>query len=212
MATSQPPAEKKQEMRNWVVFSPIFMVQVGSALALTISVLYGGYHYMYDYIPMPASNDLEDKLTFFIRYCVFPCAVLLFLSIMDVVFKRGMSAAVNPFAGKEHLVAFKQNCLTNTVENTLVFLMLALTLTSYLDADEMKIIPVYTTLWLAGRVFFRIGYSIHFILRAFGFAITVFSTVLNTGYVFYLMYHRGFLCGIRSSQGGYGVGTGKPEL
>ena len=75
MATSQPPAEKKKEMGDWPVLSPIVMVQAGPALALTISVLYGGYHYMYDYIPMPASNDLEDKLTFFVRCLVlFSCS------------------------------------------------------------------------------------------------------------------------------------------
>ena len=122
-------------------------------------------------------------------------------------------AAVNPFAGKEHLVVLKQSFLTNTVENTLVFLMLALTLTSsYLDAGEMKIIPVYTTFWLAGRVLFRIGYSIHFSYRSFGFGFSVFPAVLLIGYVFYLMYDRGFLYGMRSSQGGYGVGTGNTEL
>ena len=208
----QPSAGKKRE---WFYFNPLFPMQVLPGVAFTASVLYGGYYSSSsDSIPVPASNALEDKLTFYIRCCVFPCAVLLFLSILEVANKRATSAAANPLAGKEHLVAVEKNILTNMVENTLVFLMIALSLTSYLDAEEMKIIPVYTALWLAGRVFFRVGYGIRPMLRAFGMSLGFATAAFFSSLVVYLMFQRGFLhgTGVDGSQGGLGASIQHSEL
>ncbi len=199
MATKQFTAEEKKE---WRALLPIFLTQLVLSIVVTASVLYGGYYHC-NSIPVPLSNDLGDKLTFYIRCCVFPCAVLLFQAIMGVAHKRGSTPAANPLAGKEHFVVMEKNYLTNTVEQILVFLMITLTLTSYLDASEMKILPVYTLLWLFARILFRIGYGINPRYRAFGMLTCMHCSGVFIAVIFYLVYTRGFL---PSS----GVGTGNP--
>lgn len=211
MATQQDIAE---EQRKWKeerkAYVPIFLIQLALSFVVTFSVLYGGYYTCHS-IPVPKSNSLEDKVIFYIRCCVFPCAVLLFLSIMNVANKRRTTPAVNPLAGKEHYLVVEKNFLTNTVEQTLVFLMINLTLTTYLDSAEMKILPIYTLLWLVARFFFRIGYGINPKYRSFGMLISVETSVVFIGVIFYLMYNRGFLA--LSCGGGHpDAVAGKSEL
>ena len=199
--TAEEKEEWKKERKSYL---PIFLPQLVLSVAVTASVLYGGY-YMCDCIPVPLSNDLGDKLTFYIRCCVFPCAVLLFCSIMGVANKRGSTPAANPLAGKDHFLVVEKNFLMNTVEQTLVFLMITLTLTSYLDASEMKILPIYSILWFAARIFFRIGYGINPRYRYFGMLISMGTSVIFISVLFYLAYTRGFLSSVSSIPGG---GTG----
>lgn len=206
----------EEEMRKWRVdrksYIPIFLPQLALSFVATFSVLYGGY-YMCHSIPVPKSSSLEDKFTFYIRCCVFPCAVLLFLAIMGVANKRGSTPAANPLAGMDHHLVVEKNYLTNTVEQTLVFLMINLTLTTYLDASEMKILPIYTLLWLVARFFFRVGYGINPKYRSFGILISVEASAVFIGVIFYLMYYRGFL--VYSCSGGGGdpdTVAGKSEL
>lgn len=183
---------------------PVFATQVFLSAALCFGVLYGGYYFC-DCIPVPRSSDLGDKLTYYIRCCVFPCSVVLCIAIQSVANKRGQSMAANPLAGREHKVVLEKNVLTNTVEQTMLFLMITLVLTTYLNAAEMKIIPLYSVLWVIGRVFFRIGYAIHPRYRSFGVVTTLFTAPIFLILVGYLMYTRGFMYGIPSEA----VGTGE---
>ena len=188
----------------------ILFTEFVCSIVVPFSVLYGGY-YMCDSIPLPPSNELGDKLIFYIRCCVFPCAVFLFFSILDVASIRGSSAAANPLSGNEHLLQVQKNCLMNTVEQTLVFLMTALTLTSFLEASEMKILPLYAILWLLGRVLFRIGYGVNQKWRGFGMLTNVFSSAAIFVVLFYLAFTRGFLSSAPAAIGG-GTGPRSDEL
>ena len=75
---------------------------------------------------------------------------------MFVARKRGSIPALNPLSGNEHFLLKEKNILANTVEQALVFLMLSLVLTTYLDPSEMKIIPLYSLQWVVGRILFQI--------------------------------------------------------
>lgn len=172
-----------------------------------IAILYGGYHC--DCIPVPSSSDFGDKLTYYIRICVFPCSVVLYLTIMAVAVKRGSSRVVNPLAGKEHKLMMQKNILANTLEQTLAFLMITLVLTTYLESAEMRIIPAYSALWVVGRFFFWLGYPSY---RSFGMSFTLIPIPFFLGYIGYLMYTRGLMYGVPSSIGGVATGTQKSEL
>lgn len=206
-------AEEKrlwQEERKALL--PVFLFQFALSSLLTFGALYGLYYHC-DCIPVPKSDEFKDKLTYYIRCCVFPCCVLLLLAILGVANKRGRSRAANPLAGREHLLMVEKNFLTNTLEQTVLFLMIALTLTTYLGASEMKALPVYTIVWLIGRILFRIGYGIHPKYRSCGI-----SSNFNVSFVFlsllaYMMYTRGFMYGIPSEVfSGTGAPTPRSEL
>ena len=128
--------EKCQWIKERKSLLPIFLLQFVSAILFSVAVLYGGFYWC-DCIPVPKLSDFGDKMTYYIRCCVFPCGVTLFYTIMAVANKRGASRAANPLAGKDDAIAMEKNILANTVEQVLVFLLITLTLTTYLDPAEM---------------------------------------------------------------------------
>ena len=197
--------EKAKRPRDHIL--PIFV-----AIAVLVPILCGGYYYC-NCIPVPRSNDFSEKLLYAARYCTFPQAVFLLFAIMRVGAKRSSTGTKNPLAGKEHLLQTEKNVLANTVEQLLVFLLLVVTLTTYLEPSEMRIIPLYSLAFIVGRVLFMIGYSISPKYRSYGFAINFFSNVFSIGYVIYLMYLRGFMYGTDSSNPTAATtGTEKSEL
>ena len=185
---------------------------LSSSIALTVivTILYGGYYHC-DCIPAPRSNDFSEKFLYAARYCTFPQAVFLLVAIARVGAKRGSTGAVNPLAGKDHLLQAEKNVLANTVEQLLVFLLLVVALTTYLEPSEMRIIPLYSLAFIVGRVLFMIGYSIHPKYRSIGMGINSFLSFFFIGYIIYLMYLRGFMYGVSSSSIPT-TGTGKSEL
>ena len=126
--------------------------------------------------------------------------------------KRRYTDAENPLAGKEHLLQTEKNVLTNTVEQLIVFLLLVVTLTTYLEPSEMRIIPLYSLAFITGRVFFMIGYSISPKHRSYGILINIFLTFFFIGYIIYLMYLRGFMYGTLAANPTATTGTRKSEL
>eukprot|EP00731_Ephydatia_muelleri_P030798 Em0022g312a len=163
---------------------------VGAMLA----IFYGGYYYC-DFIPVPASLDLATRLAFTLR-CLFPAVVVLAFFIVSVGMKRVSTGALNPLGNKEHLVQVHKNILTNTVEQFLVFAVCSLTLATYLETStEMKLIPLYTVAFVAGRVLFRIGYVISPQYRAFGMHLNFGSTGFVLAKVIYLQLTKGLAGG-----------------
>jgi hypothetical protein len=184
----------KQPRRNFKVL-PVYILQNIIAYAVSVTILYRGYYYC-DSIPIPRSNDFSEKLLYAARYCTFPQAVFLLVAILRVIAKRAYAGAVDPLAGREHLVQTEKNVLANTLEQLLVFLLLVVSLTTYLEPLEMRIIPIYSLAFIVGRVLFTVGYSINPRYRALGMVINLSSSSFIIGYVIYLMYLRGFMYGI----------------
>ena len=187
--------EKAKEPKRNIKVLPVYILQQFIGYAITGTVLYGGYYFYCDYIPIPRSHDFSEKLLYAARYCTFPQAVFLLVAILRVIAKRALAGAVDPLAGREHLVQTEKNILTNTVEQLLVFLLLVVTLTTYLDPSEMRIIPLYSLDFIVGRVLFMVGYNIKPRYRALGMVTNLSSCFLFIGYVIYLMYQRGFTYG-----------------
>ena len=199
----------KQERRKQF---PLAILETVISIAVTTTILYGGYYYC-DSIPIPRSNDFSEKFLYAARYCTFPQAVFLLVAIFRVGAKRGSTSAINPLAGKEHLLQAEKNVLANTVEQLLVFLLLVVALTTYLEPSEMRIIPLYSLAFIVGRVLFMIGYSIHPKYRSAGMGINFNLSFFFIGYIIYLMYLRGFMYGILTNPTfTTATGTGKAEL
>ena len=152
---------------------PFRCIQLCLSIVFTVTIIFGGYYFCnnYDLIPAPASNNFCDKLQYTIGYCTFPQALLLTAAILRVALKRGFGPADNPLAGNEHYVKVEKNILTNTVEQMLSFILLVLMLTTILNPQEMCIVPLYSLVFLTGRIMFMIGYTIHPNYRVIGMAV-----------------------------------------
>ena len=126
--------------------------------------------------------------------------------------KRRYTDAENPLAGKEHLLQTEKNVLTNTVEQLHIFLLLVVTLTTYLEPSEMRIIPLYSLAFITGRVLFMIGYSISPRYRSVGMGTNFILSFFFIGYAIYLMYLHGFMYGTLTANPTATTGTRKSEL
>lgn len=192
-------ASSNGELRKWKrdrkTVIPILFLQFILGAVVTTGWLYGGYYHC-DFIIVPQSNTLSDIWIYYTRCCVLPCALVLCFSITAVMNKRTDTPAGNPLAGREELVQLEKNILSNTVEQIMLFLMVSLVLITYLDISEMKIIPLFATHWVIGRILFNIGYRIGSYYRALGMSMNIFATFFFLGLVCYLVYTRGFMYGI----------------
>ena len=186
---------------------PMFLLQAALASILTVGWLYGGYYYC-DFIPVPKSMGVRDIWVYYTRCCVLPCAVVLFFSIFAVMNKRGSTPAANPLAGKEHFLQVEKNILTNTVEQIMLFLLISIVLVTYLDQSEMKILPLFASHWVIGRILFNIGYRLGFQYRSFGMVCNIFATVFFFGLAFYFVYSRGYWFGLVTTTSATGTRQG----
>jgi hypothetical protein len=93
------------------------------------------------------------------------------------------AGAEDPFAFLE-TPAWKvnQRVLSNTVEQGAVFVPALLALAVRIAPDHVRILPILTFLWCAGRLLFWIGYRIGPAWRGPGFEWTLYSSVTALGW------------------------------
>ena len=174
-------------------------LQTFFSLVTTVSIFYVGY-YQFPCLPVPASDDFSSKLVYTFR-CAFAPLVVLVAAVMMVGNMRRTTAAGNPLAGKEHLLQLQKNFLTNTLEQFVVFLVSTLVLITYLQGEEMRLVPLYAITFLVGRILFRIGYGVAFYYRGWGMRTNFMSQGFIIGLTVYLMITRGFMFGIAAVTG-----------
>lgn len=211
MAKSERDVDWRAERKKLV---PLFFAQTFLALVLVFITLYGGYHYCPS-LPVPKSNDFSDKLIYALRVCAFPAVMTLLVAVLMVSRKRVNGPGHNPLAGKESYLQLDKNVLTNTVEQVLVFLLFVLVLITYLQPAEMRIIPLYSIIFVVSRVLFRIGYGIHPKYRSCGMLTLFLSHFIIAGFIMYMMYTRGFMYNLVTATFGdieTQANVGKSEL
>jgi uncharacterized MAPEG superfamily protein len=91
---------------------------------------------------------------------------------------RKTTSAINPLnAEAQHVVEVGNNVIRNTVEQFLVNAGLQLILSTYLTPGTMHVIPIFTCLFLVGRVLFWVGYLRSPVQRSLGMAISGFPNI-----------------------------------
>ena len=191
----------------------LWMAQLLAAVVTMLFIFYGGYYFCPS-LPVPASMDFTSKLIYTVR-CIFPPLLVLQVAILLVINGRRSLGVANPLAGQEHLIQLQKNFLSNTLEQFLVFMVCTLVLITFLNTpEEMRLVPLYTTTFIVGRILFRIGYGISWIYRACGIQINFFSMWFITGLIVYFMFTRGFMFGLDTTPvlSGTNLGSGKIEL
>jgi len=201
--------EPKPNRREMIVLG---LSQMLVAWATVAAIFYGGYYYCPS-LPVPASNDFTSKLIYAMRWSFFPLVVLE-VAILLVGNGRRTSKAANPLAGVDHLIQLQKNVLANTLEQFIVFMFCSLVLITFLKTpEEMRLVPLYSTAFVIGRILFRLGYGISWKYRGCGMQINFTSTGFITGLIFYFMFSRGFMFGLDVTTVPSGTSAGgKVEL
>lgn len=80
-----------------------------------------------------------------------------------------------------------QRVLTNTVEQSWIFVPLVLALSPRLAPGQLKLLPIAVSVWCLGRVMFWVGYHVAPHWRAPGFDWTFNTTCLLAGWFVYTL-------------------------
>lgn len=163
-------------------------ILIAGSIATQVLIYYGGYYQWPSTVPVPTSSDFDTKIVYTLRCMLLPLLVLVF-GIGKVASMRVFGYARNPLGGQEALIQKDKNFLQNTLEQLAVFVLTTLALMSYLEGEEMRLVPLHCFNFALGRILFRIGYPDY---RSWGFAMTHFSSVFVSGLTVYFMVTRGF--------------------
>ena len=140
------------------------------------------------FIPTPNTNDFSEKLKYALR-CIFPTVLVLQVTIFNVGRMRSKTKT-NPLAGDQSKVTAQKAILANTLEQFVIYIGLNMVLITFLDPAEMKIIPLYTLVFVVGRFLFILGYPNR---RGYGMFMNFGSTAFFGCLIIYFMFSRGFM-------------------
>jgi hypothetical protein len=136
---------------------------------------------LYNVLPAPAGvQDQSDAVLYALRWL--PLAVLPLLAmIVSVGNARAMGPAIDPTLGNEDQ-AMKVNirAANNTLEQFVLFAAGSLGLAASVPVAHVEVIGAAAIVFVAARIAFWIGYRIHPLYRAAGFAGTAY---LNFGLI-----------------------------
>lgn len=176
MATSAPTSPDLRAKRRVIIR--------GGAVGfvLTACVVAGLYPALPPISGMEASID---RLVLALRCNVF-VALVLWAGIMVVARLRTRSEAIDPLADQEtRAMRVHVKYVGNTLEQGVLFCITTAALSTYLDGETMRVIPVATVVFVVGRILFWWGYLRDPLLRAPGMAMTMVPIMLMLLYTAY---------------------------
>ena len=168
---------------------PFIRILIAAIVSMTIQglIFLVGYSMWPSLVPVPRARDFDTKAVYTLR-CLLPPLLVLAFAIVKVAMMRFLGYAKNPL-GKDELILKDKNFLHNTLEQFTVFLLTTGALMTYLEGEELRLIPLYSFVFVLGRILFRLGYPRH---RSVGFTMTIGPSVFLGGLTVYFMFTRGF--------------------
>ena len=140
------------------------------------------------WLPLPALTTAADRLIFTLRWQL-PSVFLILLGVGDVGRRRLFSHAIDPVGPRDqHLVVIPSRILQNTLEQLVMNSAGQLMLSTYLGANQMRVIPALTVVFVLGRVAYYAGYQrpeLGRSGRSVGFGMTIYPTLCVLGYCMY---------------------------
>lgn len=130
-------------------------------------------------LPAPAGMEgLADRLAYAARWLAF-AALPLFAMLAAVGNARFLSKAIDPTRGAEDRATLVNGRVAdNSTQQFLLFVAGSLALAASLKPEQMGVIRAAAIVFVAARLVFWVGYRIHPLYRAPGFAATAY---LNLG-------------------------------
>ncbi|XP_077996812.1 transmembrane protein 79-like [Glandiceps talaboti] len=168
-----------------------FEVMRDSAAAGLLAAGTIGIGYFIIPFPMPSMPTVTDRIVFALRCQIF-AAILLYAGLQAISVKRFFTQAIDPVSGKgTHHIEKHSRYAQNTLENVVLSTIGNLVISSYLEENSMKIIPILVFLFVVGRITFWMGYLQHSLARAFGMALTIFVVWLPLYYAMFCVLWSG---------------------
>ena len=168
---------------------PRFLVLSAAAFVSFGAIFYGGYYPYASLIAVPESSDANIKVVYSIRWLFLPL-IILALAIGRVASLRFLGYARNPLSDRDDVIQLDKNVLQNTLEQFTVHVFTALALMTYLEREELRLIPLHSLNFVIARIIYRLGYPSY---RTWGFMMGTTSNFFIIGLTAYFMFTRGFV-------------------
>ncbi len=135
--------------------------------------------------PIPDMEQPIDRLVLALRCDVF-VALMMWAGVHVVARSRLRSEAIDPLVGKEsRAMRVHANYLDNTMQQGLLFVLTTAALSTFLDGETMRLLPIATAVFVVGRIAFWVGYLRDPLWRAPGMAMTLVPNALMLAYTVY---------------------------
>jgi hypothetical protein len=189
--TAQTDAKLKEELRSYRnKLRPLGMISVMTTTLIMALAISDQFPWVVVVDGNGKSSALQNRLVFTLQL-LFIDLLPLFIAIFVVINRRISTIAVNPMDPRGYaLVEQRQRILQNTLEQLIIKLILSLILCTVLRSNELIILPVFTILFVLGRLTFALGYPSY---RSFGMAMNVISVVFVTILIGYRLFVEGAL-------------------
>lgn len=131
--------------------------------------------------------DMAGRLALVARWAVLPGLTLLAFVILVGMARFGDPSVIDgdlPAPGSR--MDIDRRCLTNTLEQTLLWLLATTALAVQVPATYLGVIPALAVSFVIGRFLFWFGYRYEPVYRAFGFGATIWPTVVAFAWAIYL--------------------------
>lgn len=137
---------------------------------------------LYHLLPIP---QIVSPVAYTLQFEVF-ALLPLFASLAAVGNARFLSKAIDPTRhAEDRAMEINGRVADNTLQQTFVFVVSTLALSTFLTPQHITIIPAVVAVFVAARVLFWIGYRINPLYRAPGMAATSY---LNLGIMLACLY------------------------
>jgi uncharacterized MAPEG superfamily protein len=141
-----------------------------SAIGLVIGTLVGWavFFLIFALFAAPAAAGKADRLGFAAQWLLLVALLILGITLV-IAFARNFSTAIDPTLNQEpRYIDISRRVLTNTVEQGLIFALLALAVAAAAPAGSLGVLAALTVMFVGSRIVFWIGYLAGPYYRSFG--------------------------------------------
>lgn len=159
-------AERRAVLRNMAL-----------GVAVSVAVILAG---KFVYPPaVPDSDAVPDRLTCYWPWLALMAAPLVIGISYLARYRFRSPEAIDGGDSDDPRYRHARAYLQNTLEQTVLAVMVHLALLATLPYDWLNLVPVMVLWWVFARIVFRLAYAHGAAARAFGFAATYYPTVLG---------------------------------
>ena len=133
-----------------------------------------------------------DRLVLAIKCLVFP-VLIFFLTIVRVGSQRYGNPSENPVNCVADTEGMKIDLrvLSNTHEQLMVMAINTLALSIFLPFEYLSLLPIYSALFVIGRILFWVAYHKSTLWRAPGYAMSTLPAIVGLGYCGVMVLYQG---------------------
>lgn len=159
------------------------IVKTGMAASVAITAIYVICSYVIYSKYIHLESSIIARLILAVKSCIVP-AFMLFLGIIVLGASRYGNKSQDPTQceSKDTIMSINIHYLRNTQEQLLLFIVNISAFCVYLEDYLLLLVPIYSSLFVLGRITFWVGYHYHPLYRATGFGMSFYPSVMGMIY------------------------------